>query len=129
MILASLIDAFTACAAEGRDLPGRGHKRADSESGAGRRAGAVPGRKHGRGAHHDQPRRPCARAALARASLAIANAQRILKVSRKPQRAPFAIAGAQRIPEVSRAAFWRASSAPGVCTAGMLQAFRPQSSL
>ena len=53
LFLASLIDAFTACAAEGRDLPGRGHERTDSEPGAGRRAGAVPGREHGRGARHD----------------------------------------------------------------------------
>ena len=124
MILASLIDAFIACAAEGWDIPGRRHERANGEPGAGRRAGAVSRRKHGRGARHNQPRQPRACAALARAPLALASAQRISGVSRKPQCAPLALAGVQRIPEVSCGAFWRASSAPGACVAGVLLAVR-----
>ena len=116
MRLASQFEAFTGCAAEGWDLPGRRHERADSEPGAGRRAGAVPGRKHSRRARHDQPGNPIAHAALPRAPHALAGAQRVSRLSRKPQRAPLALAGAQRVAEVSRGTFWRAPPAPGAQT-------------
>ena len=115
-------DASNDCAAESRDLPGRSHKRADSEPGAGCRPCTVPGRQHGRRARHNHPEQPRARAALPHASLIVAGAQRITKVSSNAQRTSLTLAGAQRISQVSRGAFQRAPPAPGARAFGILNA-------